>query len=210
MSPAPAPGSGNETNPDPAFNRQRRPCSGGLPRGAAHDRASARKTILGGLLASILIGAQIFAVSAAARVFSIPADQPFASVEIPDSWRPTLAPNGVEASALDGAVHLAVESIAASDLDEASATAIKRLAERKVSVEPETKRTATRRFNGFDALKIDFSGTDPSGESDITVLLIAAPSKSGFVSISYWGEDEAQESVSNDLQSIADSLVVTN
>jgi len=176
----------------------------GRPVNGAHFARIARS-----LLAAGVIGAQIFVVSAAARTFPIPSDQPVATVDIPDSWRPALTPNGVEGSANDGAVRLAVEFVAASDLDAASAAAMKKLAGRGVVVAPETKRLATRRFNGLDALKIDFSGTDPNGESSITLILVAAPRKPGFVSICYWGDDETQVSVSDDLLSIIDSVEAT-
>jgi hypothetical protein len=161
---------------------------------------------LAGVLSAGLIGVQVFVAAAAARTFPIPGERPIASVEIPDSWRPALAPDGVEGSASNGAVHLAVAFVAASDLDAATARAMERLGERGVVPAPETKRSAARRFNGLDALKVDFSGTDSNGESEITVILVAVPRKPGFVAICYWGDDEAQESVGNDLQSIADSI----
>jgi hypothetical protein len=169
-------------------------------------RALEFSRIAGALLAAGLIGAQFIVAAAAARPFPIPSEHPIATVEIPDSWRPALAPNGVEGSASNGAVHLAVEFVAASDLDAATARAMEKLAERGVALAPETKRSAARRFNGLDALKVDFSGTDSNGESDITLILVAVPRKPGFVAICYWGDDEAQESVGNDLQSIADSI----
>jgi len=168
-------------------------------------RALEFSRIAGALLAG-LIGAQVFVAAAAARTFPIPSERPVATIEIPDSWRPALAPDGVEGSANNGAVHLAVEFVAASDVDTATAKAMERLAERGVALAPETKRSAARRFNGLDALKVDFSGTDSNGESEITLILVAVPRKPGFVAICYWGDDEAQESVGNDLQSIADSI----
>ena len=107
---------------------------------------------------------------------------------------------------MSGAVRFAAEFIAAPDLDAASAAATAKLKQSGVVVDAETRRAARRRLNGLDALKIDYSGTDPSGESDITIILVALPLKVGFVAVCYWGEDEAQESVSNDLQSIAESV----
>jgi hypothetical protein len=65
---------------------------------------------------------------------------------------------------------------------------------------------AVLRFNGSDALEIDFSGAESKGEPDVTLILIAALRKPGFVAICYWGDDEALESVSNDIQAIADSV----
>jgi len=160
----------------------------------------------GRLVAAIAIGAQFFATSAAAKRFPIPSDQPVATPDIPDSWRPTVASNGVEAVGLEGAVRLIFEFVSAPDAEGAGAAAIKQLAERGIVVAPETKRAARRHFNGSDGLKIDFSGAESKGEPDVTLILIAALRKPGFVSICYWGDDEALESVSNDIQAIADSV----
>jgi hypothetical protein len=104
------------------------------------------------------------------------------------------------------AVRIAAEFISAPDLDAASAAVTTKLRQSGVVVAPETRHAARRRYNGLDALKIDYSGTDPNGESDITIILLATPAEAGFVAVCYWGEDEAQESVSNDLQSIAESV----
>lgn len=210
----------SEQFPDDSFKIL--PC-GGTPRGRAIDdrdgprhgpalgrsakRPCFRKIGLG-LLAAVGIGAGLFVGSAAATTFPIPGDQPVVTVDIPDSWRPTPVRDGVEGVALQGAVHLTVNFVSAPDLNVASAAAIKKLAGRDVVVAPATKRTAPRRFSGFDAFKIDFSGVDPNGESSITLILIATPTKSGFVSISFWGDDDAQESVSNEIQSIADSVEI--
>jgi hypothetical protein len=164
------------------------------------------KSTLGGLLAAIAIGAQFFTASAAAKRFPIPSDLPGATVDIPDGWRPEVAAEGVEGLGLEGAVVLTVEFVSAPDAEAAGAAAITRLAQRGVVVAPETKRTARRSFNESEAFKIDFSGADRNGDTDVTLIMIAAPRKSGFVSICYWGDDEALESVSNDIQSIADSV----
>ena len=160
-------------------------------------------------MAAVVIGAQFFAVSAAAKRFPISRDQPVATVDIPDAWRPTPAPNGVEGVGLEGAVRLIVEFVSSPGADGAVVEAIKQLAERGVVVAPETRRTAPRHFNGSDGLKIDFSGTDPNEELDVTLILVASTRKPGFVSICYWGDDEALESVSNEIQSIADSIELT-
>jgi hypothetical protein len=163
----------------------------------------------GSILASIVIVAQLFAATTTARAFAIPRDQLVASVEIPDSWPLVYAPDSVEGTAMDGAVCLAVEFIEAPDMDAASTVAIARLAERKVTVAPETKRAVTQRVNGLDRLKIDFSGAGSNGDSSVTLILVAAAKGAGFVAISYRGDDEAQEAVANDLLTIADSLEVS-
>jgi hypothetical protein len=143
---------------------------------------------------------------AEARTFPIPAQQPVATIAVPDDWRTVPTPDGVEGSAENGTVRLAVQFIPIPDLGVASEMAATRLAESGVVPVPETRRQAERRYNGLDAVKIDYSGTDPNGESDITLIMVAAPGKSGFVAICYWGDGEAQESLGNDLLSIAESL----
>lgn len=171
--------------------------------GAADRRACPEA---GGLCAALFVWAYFAISGAAARTFPIPPDHPAARIDVPDDWRPTPIGDGVEGSASNLAVRLAVQFIPGPDLDAASAAATTTLARSGVAVDPESRRAGRRRYNGFDALKIDYTGTDPNGESDITIILIALPEKSGFVAVCTWGDDEAQESVSNDLQAIADSI----
>ena len=162
----------------------------------------------GGLCVALFALAYLAISRAAAGTFPIPPDHPAARIDIPDDWRPMSIGGGVEGSASNVAVRLAVQFIPGSDLDAASATATTKLARSRVAVDPESRREARRRYNGFDAVKIDYTGTDPNGESDITIILIALPKQSGFVAVCTWGDDEAQESVSNDLQAIADSVQI--
>jgi len=170
-----------------------------MKRGALREKLAA-------CLLALAIGAQFFTASVAAKSFPIPGDQSVATADVPDGWQTTAGSRGVEAVGLYGAVRLTVEFISAPDAERAGAAAVERLAQRGVDVAAETKRTARRSFNGSEAFKIDFSGADPNGDTDVTLIMIAAPRKPGFVSICYWGDDEALESVSNDIQSIADSV----
>ena len=143
---------------------------------------------------------------AAARPFPLPAAPPVATIDVPEEWGPTGTGEGVEGAADNGAVRLMAQFIPALDPDSALAAALANVRRRGVSPDPETRRASTQRLNGHDVLKVDFSGTDPNGESEITVILIALPAKAGFVAVAYWGDDEAQESVGNDLQAIVESI----
>jgi hypothetical protein len=161
------------------------------------------------LFATLLVAASFTTANAAARSFPLPADRPLATIEVPDDWRPVASRDEVEGSAGEAAVGLAVQFIAAPDFEAAVAAAMANLAQKRVLAAPGTRRTAPRRYSGLNARKIDFSGTDPNGDSDITVILVELPAKSAFVAICVWGEDEAQESVSNDVQAIAESIHLT-
>jgi hypothetical protein len=187
-----------KTSNEAALGRDRR-----WSAGAADRRVRLRG---GGFCASLFVSTYFAIFGAEARTFPIPPDHPAAKIDVPDDWRPTSIDDGVEGSASDGAVRLAVQFIPGPDLDAASAAATTRLARSGVAVDPKSRRAGRRRYNGFDALKIDYTGTDPNGESDVTIILVALPEKSAFVAICTWGDDEAQESVSNDLQAIADSI----
>jgi hypothetical protein len=159
-----------------------------------------------GLCAALAVSASFTIAGAAGRTFPIPPDHPVATIDVPDDWRPMAIRDGVEGSAMNVKVQIAAEFISAPDLDAASAAAMAKLRQSGVVVAGETGRATRRLDNGLDAPKIDYSGTDLNGESDITIILVATPAKAGFVAVCYWGEDEAQESVSNDLQSIAESV----
>jgi len=157
------------------------------------------RTLLAAALAAI-IG------DAAARPFPVPPTAPVATVDVPDDWGPTATTDGVEASAADGAVRLAVQFIHAADAESASAAAIANLSRFGVSPAHGSRRASSRRTNGLEALKVDYSGTDPNGESEITTIVFVMQGGGAFVAVSYWGDDEAQEAVANDLQAIAESL----
>ena len=171
-------------------------------------RRSFRSSKIGGLCAVLFAAAYLAVFAAAAATFPVPPDHPAARIDVPDDWRPMSIGGGVEGSASNVAVRLAIQFVAAPDLDAASAAAITKLARLGVAVDAESRRAAPRRYSGFDAIKIDYAGADPNGESEITIILVALPDKSGFVAVCTWGDDEAQESVSNDLQAIADSIQV--
>ncbi len=143
---------------------------------------------------------------AAARPFPLPASVPVATIDVPEDWSPTATGEGVEGAAGDGAVRLTAQFIPAPDSDTAFVAAMAEVKRRGVSPTLETRRSSRWRENGLDALKVEFSGTDPNGESEITIILVALPATAGFVDVSYWGDDEAQESVANDLQAIAESV----
>jgi hypothetical protein len=160
------------------------------------------------LCAALFVCAYFTIAVAAARTFPIPPNQPVAKIDVPDDWRSISIRDGVEGSASNVAVRFVVQFIPTPDPDAASAMAMTKLTQSGVVVAPETRHTARRRYNGLDALKIDYSGTDTGGESDITIILVTLPKSSGFVAVCFWGDDEAQESVSNDLQSIAESVAL--
>jgi len=73
-----------------------------------HEAHRLSRKLVGRLAAAVAIGAQFFAATAAAKRFPIPSDQPVATADISDSWQPTVAPNGVEAVGLEGAVCLPI------------------------------------------------------------------------------------------------------
>jgi hypothetical protein len=172
---------------------------------ALQMRSRVRKLIR--FCAGLVICVNLVAVGAAARTFPIPAERPVATIEVPDDWHPVSTRDGVEGAAGNGVVRLVVQFVQASHLEAAAGMAMTKLTLSGVVLSPDTRRAAPRRYNGLDALEIDYSGTDPNGQSDIALILVAMPGKSGFVAVCYWGDDEAQESVGNDLQSIAESLV---
>ena len=166
-------------------------------------------TAIGPAVLGVSIAAWAVAATegAAARSVPIPAAAAaVVTVDIPDDWPAKATGDGVSSSTDNGTVRLVVQFIPAPDRESASAAAMASLERSGVSPVPESRRASEQRYGGLDAWKVDFSGADRNGESEITVILIALPAKAGFVAIEYWGDDEAQESVGNDLQGIAESV----
>jgi hypothetical protein len=169
---------------------------------------SAQRVRFLGTLLVISVGAS-FAV-AATRPFPFPAAAPVATIDVPEDWGPRATSDGVEGSTNNGAVRLNAQFIPAPDPDSAFAAAMASIRRQGVSPTLQSRRSWRQRYNGLDALKVSFSGTDPNGESEITMILVTLPGNAGFVAVSYWGDDEAQESVGNDLQAIAESIKLSN
>lgn len=174
---------------------------GGRPRGALRSGIRAPMLTVA-LLTSLCVTIAV----AAARPFPLPPTAPVATIDVPDDWGPAATSDGVDGAANRGAVRLSAQFIRAPNADMGLSAAMTGLRARGLLAPGlRQRRASSQRAGEFDALRIDFSedGTDePAG----TLMLVGLPAKAGFVAVSWWGDDDAQESVGTDLLAIVESV----
>jgi len=146
---------------------------------------------------------------ALAKTFPIPADDPVATVSLPDKWNPETYDEGVEATSPDGAVYVAVEEVLANDVGSTAEEGVKFFAKQGVEIDDKSLKTQDIKINGLAAFDMTMSGKDKDGPTEVGMTLVGTNSDSKFLMIYYWGSKDGQKANLADLQKISGSLQIT-
>jgi hypothetical protein len=161
------------------------------------------------LAALSFIALLAFPSLALAKTFPIPDDNPVATVSIPDAWEPKTYEGGVEATSADGAIYVAVESVAAADVKSATEEGVKYFVKQGVTLDADSLKTREIKIGGLDAFDLAFTGKDKNGPANISLTLVATNAKDKFLLIYYWGTSAGEKANLGDLKAIADSVQAT-
>lgn len=154
--------------------------------------------------------AALLAVVAAAPAFAethkIPADNPTATVTVPDEgWSVTPIDTGIEISSEDDEVYLAVQSVPLKDLVDLVGQTIAYLQRAGVTVDKSTEKETKGTINGMEMSDIGWSGKDKDGDVIVHLLMIAV-SNTQAVMFTYWaspkGDKEHDEAITRMVRSI--------
>jgi hypothetical protein len=152
----------------------------------------------------------MFAPAAAfAKTFPIPADDPVATISLPENWEPSEYDGGVEATSPDGAVYVAVEMVRANDVGSTAEEGVKFFAKQGVSIDDKSLKTQDIKVNGLPAFDMTMSGTDKNGPTEVGMTLVGTNADGKFLMLYYWGSEEGQKANLPDLKKITESLQVT-
>jgi hypothetical protein len=146
---------------------------------------------------------------ALAGTYPIPAENPIATVSIPDSWSPNAYDGGVEATSGDGALYVAFESVNASDVKTATEEGLKYYVKNGVTIDPDSMKTKDIKINNLDAFDLTFTGKDKDGPANISLTLVQTNAKDKFLLLYYWGSSEGEKANGADLKAISDSIQAT-
>ncbi|MGO4869767.1 MAG: hypothetical protein ACLPGW_04030 [Roseiarcus sp.] len=161
-------------------------------------------------LVSLAILALGLAVSTAgAGTFPIPADDPIATVSIPNSWGPKTYDGGVEATSEDGAIYVALEEVAADDVKSATEEGLKFFIKSGVEINFDAGKTNDTKINGLDAFDMAFTGKDKDGPANVSLTLVKTNAKGKFLMLYYWGSPDGEKANAADLAKISDSIQAT-
>ena len=158
-------------------------------------------------LASLALG--LAASAANAATFPIPAEDPIATVSIPDSWDPKTYEGGVEATSDDGAIYIAIEQVAAEDVKSATEEGLKFFVKSGVEINFDSQKSKDIKINALDAFDMSFTGKDKNGPANISLTLVQTNAKGKFLMLYYWGSSEGEKANARDLKAISDSIQAT-
>jgi hypothetical protein len=146
---------------------------------------------------------------AVAATFPVPADNPIATVSIPDTWGPEAYDGGVEGTSADGAIYVAFEAVAASDVKSATEEGLKFFIKQGVTLDPESLKTKDIKINALDAFDLTFTGKDKDGAANISLTLVQTNAKDKFLMLYYWGSADGEKANLAELKKISDSIQAT-
>jgi hypothetical protein len=148
-----------------------------------------------------------FAGVSLGKEFTMPDEKPFASVSIPDEWKPEAYDNGVEATSDDGGIYIAIESVTGKSLDESIDEAVKFLEKQGVKVDEKSAETKESKLKDMDVVYTKWSGKDEDGPCHVTLSIVAIAKGKGLLVI-YWASPEAEKGEENNktLDEIVDSI----
>jgi hypothetical protein len=157
----------------------------------------------------LFLAASLAPLSAHAGTFPIPAENPIATISIPDTWGPKPYEGGIEGTSADGKVYVAIEQVEAADIKAAVEQGFAFFAKQGVELDPATMGTKDIKIDGLDALDMVASGKDKEGPADVSLTLVSTNSTSKFLLLYYWGSSEGAKANIADLKAMADSIQAT-
>jgi len=162
------------------------------------------------LLRSAVVALILLTPAAAfAKTFPVPAEDPVATVTIPDGWEPKDYDGGVEATSPDGKVYIAAEMVEADEVKQATKEGIEWFDKQGVEIDPDSMKTKDAKEAGADAFELSFTGKDKDGPTAIVIELVKTNMAKKFLMLYFWGAPADAAKNGDELQKISDSLQLT-
>ena len=133
----------------------------------------------------------ISATASLAGSFTFPADEPAATVEIPDDWQPTETDYGIEGNSPDAGTYISFDIAGAEDMDPVMTDVFAFLEENGVTADPASQKESKDELNGMTFQTIDWKGTDKDGPVSIGVGIIGL-SEEKIAIVTYWASTETE------------------
>jgi hypothetical protein len=146
---------------------------------------------------------------AVAGTFPVPAENPIATVSIPDAWSPNAYDGGVEGTSADGKLYVAFESVDAADVKTATEEGLKYFVKNGVTIDSDSMKTKDIKINNLAAFDLSFTGKDKDGPANISLTLVQTNAQGKFLMLYYWGSSEGEKVNGKELKAISDSIQAT-
>jgi hypothetical protein len=160
-------------------------------------------------LAAIALMLAAAPLPALAKVFPVPAEDPIATINVPDAWEPETFEEGVEMTSPDTKVYIAAEEVEAADLTDAVTDTVKTLAKQGLEIDTSTKKASDITINGLKAHDFTYTGKDKDGPANFSITLVETSKPGAFLMLSYWGSEEGEKANADALHAISQSIQAT-
>ena len=161
-------------------------------------------------LLTVLTIALLGAVSADAKTFKLPnEDFAIASIDMPDSWKPKEAENGVFGQSADDAVYLSVVAVGSekgmsAEIDDT----FEMIKTHKVELDDSTKKENKFKIGSLDATELLYQGKDQDGPAAVSIVFV--PIKDKLIIMTYWVTTAKEKEHLKEVGTIVNSLKPTS
>ena len=159
------------------------------------------KTLLT-LISLVFVGV----IAADAKTFKLPNDDfAIASIDMPDSWKPTVVDNGIWGQTEDTAVYMSVVAVGSEKgINAEIEDTIEMLNKHKVTLDDSTKKENKFKAGSFDATELLFQGKDEDGPAAVSITFV--PIKDKIIVITYWVSTGKEKEHQQEVGKIVNSL----
>jgi hypothetical protein len=148
----------------------------------------------------------VLVTPAFSETHKVPADDPIATIQIPNKWQSKEVGEGVEANSPDGALHFLVLPVEANKIAESMGEAMRYLRNRDaITVKSESLKQEKGNLRGMETRNVSWQGKDMKGDVKIRFTIVSIAEKQPLL-VAYWGSPEAEKKHESELNKILQSI----
>ncbi|HYJ06234.1 MAG TPA: PsbP-related protein [Chthoniobacterales bacterium] len=157
-------------------------------------------------LLTLLTLAIIGILSADAKTFKLPDDDfAVASIDMPDSWKPSEIDGGVAGQSPDDAVYLSVVAVGSEkgmkgEIDDT----FEMLKSHNVTLDESTKKENSFKIGSLEATELLYQGKDEDGPAAVSIVFV--PIKDKLIIMTYWVTTAKEKEHQAEVGKIVNSL----
>jgi hypothetical protein len=135
----------------------------------------------------------VVAAPAYSATHKLPADDPIATIQIPEKWPTKEYEERVEATSADGTVNFFVMLAETNKVKESMLEAMRYVKGRNgITVKADSEKRDRGQVNGMDIRSFSWKGQDKKGEVKISFTVVSVPENKTLLVV-YWGSPQATE-----------------
>jgi hypothetical protein len=136
----------------------------------------------------------------------VPADDPIATIQIPDKWKTREIGESVEATSPEGAVCVLVVPVEANKVAESMGEAMRYLRSKGgITVKSDSVKQEQGELNGMQTRNVSWQGKDKKGDVQIRFAIVTMPENKPLL-VAHWGPPDAEKKHEVELKEILQSI----